>query len=137
MQRSCPVCTKTVYNTEKIEVKDNWYHKGCFKCNYRSCAFTLNLKTFKFDNGQLFCAQHVPKPKATVIVDDVGIARVQNGPKRASEGLHKVTLSTLGSKSVGADSMRIQSGLNAPKKPSENLGTATKGADARQVGSAE
>ena len=55
----CPVCAKTAYPMESVEVNGENYHKGCFKCV--TCGVSLNLGTFLVSGGKLYCRRDVPK----------------------------------------------------------------------------
>ncbi|KAL7748602.1 hypothetical protein RI367_006013 [Sorochytrium milnesiophthora] len=129
MSQKCPSCSKTVYQTEKVEVKDRWYHKTCFKCS--SCNTSLSLRNLATQGEELYCNHHVPKPTHTEVADPLATSHlssyVDTLEPRSVEGLHKTTISPLEAKSVGVDSMTIQHGMNAPKKVMEGLGYATRG----------
>lgn len=85
----CGKCAKTVYPEETIEGAGKKWHKGlCFRCHYDGgCSITLDLKNFFAFEGKVYCKNHVPKPKATTVADDVMTEHVRNAPKKASEGL--------------------------------------------------
>ncbi|KAJ3286785.1 hypothetical protein HK104_008872 [Borealophlyctis nickersoniae] len=122
----CGSCSKTVYQTEKVEAGNKWYHKGCFKCSDPACNVQLTLKTFKVVNNQIWCEKHVPKPKATAVADSVSVMHAMHAPKKAAEGLHKAQVGTGETPTYGLDNMSTQHALNTPKKPTENLGHVKK-----------
>ncbi|KAJ3047929.1 hypothetical protein HK097_011033 [Rhizophlyctis rosea] len=123
----CNACTKTVYPTEKVEAAGKWYHKGCFKCADPQCGITLNLKTFKVENNQIWCEKHLPKPKHTAVADSVSIVHAMHAPKKVAEGLHKAQVGTGETPSYGLDTIQAQHALNAPKVAAENIGNVQKG----------
>ena len=123
----CGACGKSVYPTEKVDAVSKAWHKACFKCQDESCHITLNLNTFKGHEGKVYCAQHVPKPKATSVADDVATKTALSAPKKQAEGLGLAQKGTGEKPTVGLDSVSTQSALNAPKKVAEGLGTAQKG----------
>ncbi len=69
----CSKCSKTVYQTEKIEASHQTFHKACFKCSEPGCVLTLNLKNFVIVDETLYCSKHAPKPKATVVTDSISV----------------------------------------------------------------
>jgi hypothetical protein len=117
----CHKCAKTVYVTEKIEASNFCFHKACFKCCEPGCILTLNLKNFEIVGEGLYCKKHAPKPKATCISDSLNVVHAIQSPKKSNEGLHKIVTGTGEIPQVGLDLLSLQSALNAPKKPSENL----------------
>jgi len=123
----CGSCNKSVYPTEKVDAVGKAWHKGCFKCQDDSCHITLNLNNFKGHEGKVYCAQHVPKPKATSVADSVATKNALAAPKKTSEGLGHAQKGTGEKPNVGLDTVSTQSALNAPKKTSEGLGNAQKG----------
>eukprot|EP00005_Dracoamoeba_jomungandri_P003167 CAMPEP_0174250672 /NCGR_PEP_ID=MMETSP0439-20130205/775_1 /TAXON_ID=0 /ORGANISM="Stereomyxa ramosa, Strain Chinc5" /LENGTH=163 /DNA_ID=CAMNT_0015330803 /DNA_START=31 /DNA_END=522 /DNA_ORIENTATION=- len=64
MNPKCPRCNKTVYPVEAIKGANKTWHKGCFRC--LSCQCTLNLKTFKAHQGEIYCKVHYP-PSVTEV----------------------------------------------------------------------
>eukprot|EP00122_Pirum_gemmata_P000298 Pgem_evm1s261 len=115
--KKCNRCTKTVYPTEKIDV-GLVYHKICFKC--KECDVTLALGSHRIHEQQVYCAKHVPKPKATAVTDSISIKTALNAPKRVSEGLNKTVVSNESGTAV-TDSVSMKTALNAPKRVSEGL----------------
>ena len=64
-QRSaCPVCDKTAYPMESVEVDGASIHKGCFKCV--ACGVRLSLTTYVKPGSSLYCRRDVPKQDAKV-----------------------------------------------------------------------
>jgi hypothetical protein len=63
----CPVCSKSVYATEGLNVGHSLYHKGCFRCEEPGCGLALTIKNFKSLEGKIWCEKHVPKAKATAV----------------------------------------------------------------------
>ena len=64
-QRSaCPVCDKTAYPMESVEVDGASIHKGCFKCV--ACGVRLSLTTYVKHGSSLYCKRDVPKQDAKV-----------------------------------------------------------------------
>eukprot|EP01099_Mayorella_cantabrigiensis_P006123 TRINITY_DN5065_c0_g1_i1.p1 TRINITY_DN5065_c0_g1~~TRINITY_DN5065_c0_g1_i1.p1 ORF type:complete len:166 (+),score=50.43 TRINITY_DN5065_c0_g1_i1:78-575(+) len=124
----CGSCNKTVYPTEKVDAVGKAWHKACFKCQDDTCHITLNLNNFKGHEGKVYCAQHVPKPKATAVADSVATKTALAAPKKTAEGLGLAQKGTGEKPTVGLDSVSTQSALNAPKKTAEGLGNAQKGA---------
>eukprot|EP01119_Soliformovum_irregulare_P021784 TRINITY_DN731_c0_g1_i1.p1 TRINITY_DN731_c0_g1~~TRINITY_DN731_c0_g1_i1.p1 ORF type:complete len:190 (+),score=36.04 TRINITY_DN731_c0_g1_i1:444-1013(+) len=119
--QKCAVCGKTAYPLESLTAVDKSFHKGCFKCTV--CNQTLNLKNFKGFDGQIYCATHTPKVKATAVTDSVATKAALAAPKKESgvRGIHKadpkVAPQNSGDFSVnqsGAD----QSTENAPESSS-------------------
>eukprot|EP01099_Mayorella_cantabrigiensis_P008343 TRINITY_DN7844_c0_g1_i1.p1 TRINITY_DN7844_c0_g1~~TRINITY_DN7844_c0_g1_i1.p1 ORF type:complete len:159 (+),score=42.56 TRINITY_DN7844_c0_g1_i1:121-597(+) len=130
----CGSCNKSVYPTEKVDAVGKAWHKACFKCQDESCNITLNLNNFKGHEGKVYCAMHVPKPKATSVADSVATKNALAAPKKTAEGLGVAQKGTGEKPSVGLDSVSTQSALNAPKKTSEGLGTAQKGSGSKSHG---
>lgn len=52
----CPMCSLTVYITDKLDVDDNVFHPTCFKC-YK-CKIALNLSNYKSFKGSYYCSTH-------------------------------------------------------------------------------
>jgi hypothetical protein len=50
-----------------------------------------------------------------------------DSPKKSCEGIHKTVTTCLDSVSLSLDAMSVKQALDAPKKPSENLGHVHKG----------
>jgi hypothetical protein len=111
----CGKCEKTVYPEEAIEGAGKKWHKGlCFRCHDPSgCSITLDLKNFFAFEGKVYCKNHVPKPKATTIADDVMTEHVRNAPKKASEGLGTAHKGAPGTERKGAGPA-VASGGAAP-----------------------
>jgi len=82
----CGKCAKTVYSEEEVAAVGKKWHKACFRCHGDGCSISLDLKNFKGHEGKVYCAAHVPKPKATVVADDVMTEHARNAPKKATEG---------------------------------------------------
>jgi hypothetical protein len=118
MSSLCGACNKTVYPMEKVDF-GRPYHTFCFRC--KECDCKLSLKNAQQHKNELFCGQHVPKPKLTSVADDMATQHAVNAPKKVSEGLHKTQVGTGEVGSVGLDSMSNQLAVNAPKKASEGL----------------
>jgi hypothetical protein len=66
------------------------------------CSITLDLKNFFAFEGKVYCKNHVPKPKATTVADDVMTEHVRNAPKKASEGLGTAHKGAPGTERKGA-----------------------------------
>jgi len=60
----CKVCRKTVYSLEGWSVgppgKTDVYHKICFKCQNEGCTWLLNLGSYKYCDGKIYCKNHEP-----------------------------------------------------------------------------
>jgi len=88
--KSCVVCGKTVYPTEAITAVGQTWHKGCFKCQDPGCNISLTLKSFVGHGEKVYCNQHVPKYKANVGSDSIGISAATSAPKvKAVSGVKK------------------------------------------------
>jgi len=92
MSAKCGGCGKTVYTMEEIQGAGKKWHKGCFRCMDQECKISLDLRTVLAHDGKIYCAKHVPKPKATIIADDVMMQHARAAPSKASEGSGHVGL---------------------------------------------
>jgi len=58
----CPVCSKQVFQAEKLVVeeknKKKTYHKACFKCSEPECGIQLDLRTFGTYEDKAYCLVH-------------------------------------------------------------------------------
>jgi len=58
----CPVCSKQVFQAEKLVVeeknKKKTYHKACFKCSEPDCGIQLDLRTFGTYEDKAYCLFH-------------------------------------------------------------------------------
>jgi len=58
----CPVCSKQVFQAEKLVVeeknKKKTYHKACFKCSEADCGIQLDLRTFGTYEDKAYCLVH-------------------------------------------------------------------------------
>ena len=61
---ACPVCDKTAYPMESVDVDGASIHKGCFKCV--ACGVRLSLTTYVKHGSSLYCKRDVPKQDAKV-----------------------------------------------------------------------
>jgi len=86
----CNRCGKSVYADEMIKAAGQTYHKSCFQCQEDGCPIKLTLANHKAFEGKIFCAKHLPKPKATTVADSVMTQHALNAPKKAKEGLATV-----------------------------------------------
>ena len=55
------------------------WHKSCFKCQV--CNMTLNMKNYKGFDKLPYCGAHVPKAKATTVVDTPEMRRLAENSK--------------------------------------------------------
>eukprot|EP01090_Pellita_catalonica_P016942 TRINITY_DN500_c0_g1_i1.p1 TRINITY_DN500_c0_g1~~TRINITY_DN500_c0_g1_i1.p1 ORF type:complete len:261 (-),score=47.72 TRINITY_DN500_c0_g1_i1:6-788(-) len=111
--KKCKRCNKSVYKVEEIVASGDSYHKACFKCFAEGCSVKLNLNTFKKDpiSGEIFCAKHLPKPKATQVADSLLTKQATSAPKTGVVGGY-----SKGDKyTITADSFAMKNALNAPK----------------------
>ena len=79
----CAVCSKTAYPLESVKALDKTYHKICFKCAV--CAITLNVKSFKGVDGQVYCATHTPVDRSSTADGDYTIKSAAEAQKKNSE----------------------------------------------------
>jgi len=86
VQNKCGKCNKTVYSEEEMKGADKRWHKACFRCHGEGCSISLDLRNFKAHGGLVYCAAHVPKPKATSVADDVMTEHARKAPQKATEG---------------------------------------------------
>jgi len=86
----CPKCTKKVYPTEEIKGAGRKWHKACFRCHGDGCSISLTLASHKAAEGKVYCAAHVPKPKAKQVADSVAMKTALAAPKKASESVGNV-----------------------------------------------
>jgi Ca2+-binding EF-hand superfamily protein len=79
----CSVCGKTVYAIEAIQAMDTIFHKGCFRCQEDGCGLVLNLKTFKGNQGKIYCTKHAPshKPTQLPVSGSLAMSNAANAPK--------------------------------------------------------
>eukprot|EP00056_Hartaetosiga_gracilis_P017444 m.7282 g.7282 ORF g.7282 m.7282 type:complete len:340 (+) comp5702_c0_seq1:41-1060(+) len=85
MSGKCLNCGKTAYQNESLQIKDNWFHKTCFKCS--ECAVRLTLTTYKvsdFGEDEVFCGKCVPKVAPSQSKDQE-IERAQKASKMTQE----------------------------------------------------
>ena len=61
---ACPVCDKTAYPMESVDVDGASIHKGCFKCV--ACGVRLAFTTYVKHGSSLYCKRDVPKQDAKV-----------------------------------------------------------------------
>eukprot|EP01121_Diplochlamys_sp_Union-15-3_P013405 TRINITY_DN4155_c0_g2_i1.p1 TRINITY_DN4155_c0_g2~~TRINITY_DN4155_c0_g2_i1.p1 ORF type:complete len:919 (+),score=256.25 TRINITY_DN4155_c0_g2_i1:2-2758(+) len=52
----CHICGKTVYQTEKVQIKDSILHNNCFKCKH--CGLKLKLTNYAPWEGDFYCKPH-------------------------------------------------------------------------------
>ena len=52
----CPVCEKTVYISERLELGDKAIHKTCLKCV--ACSMRLTVENYHTHADQFYCRQH-------------------------------------------------------------------------------
>eukprot|EP00054_Salpingoeca_dolichothecata_P003669 m.27994 g.27994 ORF g.27994 m.27994 type:complete len:112 (-) comp14055_c0_seq1:288-623(-) len=74
----CPVCSKSAYPAESIQLKAQSWHKSCFKCV--ECKVRLTLTTYKvsdFGQKEIFCAKCVPKQAPSQAAQSVENDRVK------------------------------------------------------------
>eukprot|EP00123_Amoebidium_parasiticum_P001566 comp12689_c0_seq1/m.7781 comp12689_c0_seq1/g.7781 ORF comp12689_c0_seq1/g.7781 comp12689_c0_seq1/m.7781 type:complete len:134 (-) comp12689_c0_seq1:495-896(-) len=125
----CVKCTKTVYQTEKVDAAGGVFHKMCFRCNEPTCNISLTLQTFQAFEGQVYCNKHVPKPKATQVTDAVSLQTAMAAPRRKSEGLGVIQKGTGEKPLIDASAMNLAHATAVPKPRAEALGTVHKGAN--------
>jgi len=53
---SCGVCSKSVYDMEKLVADGKTFHKNCFKC--AECQKSVGLGSYAALNGKIFCKPH-------------------------------------------------------------------------------
>jgi len=53
---NCPVCSKPVYEMEKMPADDKVFHKTCFRC--KECNNVLSLGNFAAMDGVYYCKPH-------------------------------------------------------------------------------
>jgi cysteine/glycine-rich protein len=63
-KNACPVCDKTAYPMESVDVDGASIHKGCFKCV--ACGVRLSLTTYVKHGKSLYCKRDVPRQDAKV-----------------------------------------------------------------------
>mmetsp|Transcript_30045 Transcript_30045/g.83926 ORF Transcript_30045/g.83926 Transcript_30045/m.83926 type:complete len:142 (+) Transcript_30045:56-481(+) len=60
----CNKCGKTAYAMESVRVgppgKEDVYHKYCFKCQNEGCTWQLNVGSYRYCNGKVYCKNHEP-----------------------------------------------------------------------------
>ncbi len=56
-----------------------------------------------------------------------------DSPKKTCEGLHKTVIGSLDSVSLSLDAISVKQALDAPKKPSENIGHIHKGIESFEI----
>ncbi|XP_046639740.1 LIM and SH3 domain protein F42H10.3-like isoform X1 [Daphnia pulicaria] len=83
MSKSCSRCDKAVYPTEELKCLDKLWHKTCFKC--QTCSMALNMKTYKGFNKLPYCEAHIPKAKATTVVETPEMRRLAENTKLQSQ----------------------------------------------------
>jgi len=88
MADKCGRCSKVVYKQEEMKGAGKVWHKACFKCF--ECKLSLTEKTVVANQGEIYCKQHVPKPKLTTVADSMATVHAMNAPKKASEALGSV-----------------------------------------------
>eukprot|EP01137_Pigoraptor_chileana_P005105 Opistho-2@2780 len=71
MANKCLRCKLTVYATERFPGMDTCWHKNCFKCSNERCGTLLNLKTYVSFGDKIFCKNHMPAPRATLVTKNV------------------------------------------------------------------
>jgi len=121
----CAICGKSAYPLESINAIEKVYHKSCFKCAV--CHLQLTVTTFKGLEGQVYCTKHVPKAKATAVVDTVAMKQATNAPKRQAEGLGTAQKGTGEKPKVSTDTVAMRQAMSAPKRQAEGLGNVQKG----------
>ena len=95
---------------------------GFFHFNIgKECDVKLNMKNAQRNKDDLYCGQHVPKPKLTNVADALSTQHVANAPKKVTEGLHKTQVGTGNAATIGMDAMSNQHAINVPKKSNEGL----------------
>ena len=76
----CSVCSKTVFNAEKLVVEEKnqkkIYHNSCFKCV--QCGIKLDLRNYGTHEGKTYCKPHLKeltmanvKPTGTVVSNNL------------------------------------------------------------------
>eukprot|EP01130_Rhizamoeba_saxonica_P007099 TRINITY_DN284_c0_g2_i1.p1 TRINITY_DN284_c0_g2~~TRINITY_DN284_c0_g2_i1.p1 ORF type:complete len:224 (-),score=58.02 TRINITY_DN284_c0_g2_i1:23-694(-) len=90
----CAFCNKTTYDLEGTTVgppgKKIVLHNKCFKCQMPGCGWKLNLTSYKFCDGKIWCANHNPmtgfsnqghEQSGTVTTDDALVSHARSTPK--------------------------------------------------------
>lgn len=118
----CAICNKTAYPLESYNAIEKTYHKDCFKCEV--CRLKLNLSNYKGLEGRIYCGLHVPKAKATQVVDTVAMKSATNAPKRVAENLGTVQKGTGGKPQIqtfgASESTGAPAEGEAAEAPAEN-----------------
>src|SRR3989338_1374529 len=115
----CAVCSKTAYPLESIKALEKTYHKICFKCAV--CAMTLNAKTFKGVDGQVYCATHTPVDRSSTADGDFTLKSASDAQKKNSEA-RSAQLSApkgTGEAPTQVEDFTLKSQSDAQKKNSE------------------
>ncbi|CAG2162779.1 unnamed protein product, partial [Oppiella nova] len=71
LESICKVCSKHVYQMEKIKAEKSVFHKQCFRC--KECNKQLNVDNYSSHEGQLYCMPHFKQlfqPKAKFDTED-------------------------------------------------------------------
>ena len=71
----CAKCGKSVKYVEEIKCLEKIWHMSCFKCEVCKIALTVNNNYEGFDKLP-YCGAHVPKAKATTVVDTPEMRRL-------------------------------------------------------------
>ena len=61
----CVVCSKAVYETEKLVADERVFHKTCFKCEH--CKKTLSLGNFASLNEKTYCKVRLDSARAATL----------------------------------------------------------------------
>jgi hypothetical protein len=114
----CARCGKTVYATEAMRAVDKLWHKGCFSC--AECHRTLTLATFKGCEGNIYCATHVPKPKASSGSVDIAMTHAMNAPKRPADNIATSPKASSGSAPMPQNPIATGKIVTTPKASSSS-----------------
>jgi hypothetical protein len=52
---NCPKCHKPVYFAEKVEISENIFHRGCFRCSAPHCNKILTPGKHSQHKGDPYC----------------------------------------------------------------------------------
>ncbi|XP_072105319.1 LIM and SH3 domain protein 1 isoform X2 [Mobula birostris] len=87
MNPPCARCKKIVYQTEKVNCLDKYWHKACFQCE--TCKMTLNMKNYKGYDKKPYCNAHYPKSSFTAVADTPENLRLKKQSKLQSQVQYK------------------------------------------------
>ena len=118
----CAICNKTAYPLESVKALDKTYHKLCFKCH--TCKITLNIKTFKGLEGNVYCPVHTPVNRSSTSADSVSVKTAVSAPKKTAEGLG---VASKGISRVNPDAPVVKSTDSGPAAIDQSIEVAARG----------